>query len=77
MKLTVIGLRQCGCRIADQFARLNVKARGQRKATIAPTVIAANTDQADLTGLRFISNETTDTGFSWACAGPWDTGSAR
>jgi cell division GTPase FtsZ len=57
MKLTVIGLGQCGCRIADQFARLNFKARGQRKADIAPTVIAANTDQADLTGLRFIRND--------------------
>jgi len=57
MKLTVIGLGQCGSRIADQFARLNFRARGQHKANIAPTVIAANTDQADLTGLRFISND--------------------
>ena len=59
MKLTVIGLGQCGCRIADQFARLNYKARGQRKATIAPSVIAVNTDQADLTGLRFIKDDYT------------------
>jgi len=57
MKLTVIGLGQCGCRIADHFARLNFKARAQRKATIAPTIIAVNTDQADLTGLRFIKND--------------------
>ncbi len=57
MKLTVIGLGQCGCRIADHFARLNLKARAQRKATIAPTIIAVNTDQADLTGLRFIKND--------------------
>ena len=57
MKLTVIGLGQCGSRIADHFARLNLKARSQRKATIAPTVIAVNTDQADLTGLRFIKND--------------------
>jgi tubulin-like protein CetZ len=57
MKLTVIGLGQCGSRIADHFARLNFKARTQRKATIAPTVIAVNTDQADLTGLRFIKND--------------------
>jgi cell division GTPase FtsZ len=57
MKLTVIGLGQCGCRIADQFARLNYKARGQRKATIAPSVIAVNTDQADLTGLKFIRDD--------------------
>jgi cell division GTPase FtsZ len=57
MKLTVIGLGQCGCRIADQFARLNVKARSERKAVIAPHVIAVNTDQADLTGLKFIKND--------------------
>ena len=57
MKLAVIGLGQCGCRIADHFARLNLKAQSERKATIAPIVIAANTDQADLTGLRFIKND--------------------
>jgi cell division GTPase FtsZ len=57
MKLTVIGLGQCGSRIADHFARLNFRARSQRKATIAPTVIAVNTDQADLTGLKFIMND--------------------
>ena len=57
MKLTVIGLGQCGSRIADHFARLDFKARTQRKASIAPTVIAVNTDQADLTGLRFIKND--------------------
>jgi cell division GTPase FtsZ len=57
MKLTVIGLGQCGSRIADHFARLNFKAHGQRKTVIAPTVIAVNTDQADLTGLRFIKND--------------------
>jgi cell division GTPase FtsZ len=57
MKLTVIGLGQCGSRIADHFARLNFKAHGQRKTMIAPTVIAVNTDQADLTGLRFVKND--------------------
>ncbi|MBN1856832.1 MAG: cell division protein FtsZ [Dehalococcoidia bacterium] len=57
MKLAVIGLGQCGCRVADHFARLNLKAQSERKATIAPIVIAANTDQADLSGLRFIKND--------------------
>jgi hypothetical protein len=57
MKLAVIGLGQCGSRIADHFARLNLKAQSERKATIAPIVVAANTDQADLTGLRFIKND--------------------
>ena len=59
MKLTVIGLGQCGCRIADHFARLNLKAHAERKATIAPVVIAVNSDQADLTGLKFIGKDYT------------------
>lgn len=57
MKLTVIGLGQCGCRIADHFARINLKAHAERKATIAPVIVAVNTDQADLTGLRFIKKD--------------------
>jgi cell division GTPase FtsZ len=57
MKFAVVGLGQCGCRIADHFARLNLKAQSERKATIAPIVVAANTDQADLTGLRFVKND--------------------
>ena len=57
MKLAVVGLGQCGCRIADNVARLNLKAQAERKATIAPVVLAMNTDQADLTGLRFIKKD--------------------
>ena len=57
MKLTVIGLGQCGSRIADQFARLNSKARRERKAVIAPNIIAVNADQADLTGLKYIQTD--------------------
>jgi len=57
MKLSVIGLGQCGCRIADQFARLNSKGHAERKATIAPHILAVNTDQADLTGLNFIKKD--------------------
>ena len=57
MKLTVIGMGQCGCRIADNFSRLNLKARNERSATIAPVVIGINTDQADLTGLKFIKKD--------------------
>lgn len=57
MKLAVIGLGQCGCRIADHFVRLNSKAQTERKATIVPIVIGVNTDQADLTGLRFIKKD--------------------
>ena len=57
MKLTVIGLGQCGSRIADQFARLDRKAQVERRTHIAPNVFAVNTDQADLTGLRYIKKD--------------------
>ena len=54
MKLVIIGLGQCGCRIADEFARLNKKARGQRGIEICPGIFAVNTDAADLSGLTTI-----------------------
>ena len=54
MKLLVIGCGQCGGRIADEFARLNGRARGQRGIDIITNTIAVNTDIADLTGLSFI-----------------------
>jgi len=54
MKLLVIGFGQCGGRIADGFARLNARARGQRGIEIATGVFAVNTDTADLTGLSTI-----------------------
>ena len=55
MKLVVIGLGQCGGRIADQFARLNKRARGQRGIEIVTGTFAVNTDAADLSGLTTIS----------------------
>ena len=54
MKLVVIGLGQCGCRIADEFARLNERARAHRRIGIVTGVFAVNTDVADLTGLSHI-----------------------
>ena len=54
MKLVVIGLGQCGSRIADEFARLNRQALSQRETQICPGVFAINTDAADLSGLRTI-----------------------
>jgi len=54
MKLVVIGLGQCGGRIADEFARLNRKARVQRGTEIIPGTFAVNTDVADLSGLSYI-----------------------
>ncbi|MFC1870021.1 tubulin/FtsZ family protein [Chloroflexota bacterium] len=54
MKLVVIGFGQCGCRIADEFARLNNKARASRKIEIVTGAFAVNTDAADLSGLTHI-----------------------
>ncbi len=54
MKLLVIGFGQCGGRIADEFARLGMSARNQRKLNILTGAYAVNTDIADLTGLATI-----------------------
>ncbi|MAG14995.1 MAG: cell division protein FtsZ [Dehalococcoidales bacterium] len=54
MKLIIVGFGQCGGRIADEFARLNRKARGQRGIDIITGAFAVNTDVADLSGLTKI-----------------------
>ena len=54
MKLVVIGLGQCGGRIADEFARLNIRASSQRGIGIVTGSFAVNTDIADLSGLKRI-----------------------
>jgi tubulin-like protein CetZ len=54
MKLVVIGLGQCGSRIADEFAKLNRRAMKERNIEICPGVFAVNTDTADLSGLTAI-----------------------
>jgi cell division GTPase FtsZ len=54
MKLVVVGLGQCGGRIADAFARLNKRARGSRGMEIVTGAFAVNTDAADLSGLQTI-----------------------
>jgi cell division GTPase FtsZ len=57
MKLVVIGFGQCGSRIADEFARLNRRARGTRGIEIITGAFAVNTDAADLTGLSHIKSD--------------------
>jgi len=57
MKLVVIGLGQCGGRVADEFARLNRRARRHRGIEITPGVFAVNTDVADLSGLQCIKSD--------------------
>jgi cell division GTPase FtsZ len=54
MRLVVIGFGQCGGRIADEFARLNAKARSMRGLHIITGSYAVNTDIADLSGLHTI-----------------------
>jgi len=57
MKLMVIGLGQCGSRVADEFVRLNRKAEIERRSSILTGAFAVNTDQADLTGLSYINSD--------------------
>jgi cell division GTPase FtsZ len=57
MKLVVVGLGQCGGRIADEFARMNSKAHARRGMNIITGVFAVNTDAADLSGLSSISKD--------------------
>ena len=57
MKLVVIGFGQCGSRVADEFARMNRKARSHRGIEIIPGVFAVNTDAADLSGLSVIKSD--------------------
>jgi tubulin-like protein CetZ len=57
MKLMVIGLGQCGSRVADEFVRLNKIAQTTRHTNIITGAYAVNTDQADLTGLNYIGSD--------------------
>jgi len=56
MKLVVVGFGQCGGRIADEFARLNGRARSLRGFNIVTSALAVNTDIADLSGLHTIKS---------------------
>ena len=51
MRLLVIGLGQCGGRIADEFARLGIRARMQRQMNIITGAFAVNTDVAKINEL--------------------------
>jgi len=50
----VIGLGQCGSHIADEFARMNRRARLRRRLQVLTGVYAVNTDLADLSSLSSI-----------------------
>lgn len=57
MKLLIIGCGQCGGRIADEFCRLNVRARAQRGIEITTGIFAVNTDIADLSELAYVRRD--------------------
>jgi cell division GTPase FtsZ len=57
VKLVVVGFGQCGGRIADEFARLNKRARRYRGIEIVIDAFAINTDSADLAELETIKAE--------------------
>ena len=57
MKLLVVGMGQCGGRLADEFARMNGKARSNRGMTIVTGAFAINSDTADLSGLTTIPKD--------------------
>jgi len=57
MKIVVVGLGQCGSRIADEFARLGKRARKERGIEIVTGAFAVNTDSADLSGLSSIKSD--------------------
>ena len=57
MKLVAVGCGQCGGRIADEFERLNRRARSLRGIDIIVDTFAINTDSADLAGLQTIKHD--------------------
>ena len=54
MKLIVIGLGQCGGRIADEFARMGRRATEMRSIEVIVDAFAVNTDTADMATIQTI-----------------------
>lgn len=57
MKIVVIGMGQCGGRIADEFSRLGKRAHGMRGIDPVVDSFAINTDSTDLSGLQTIKGD--------------------
>ena len=51
MRLLIIGVGDCGCRLAAEFARLDERSRRERGAQIITAAYAVNNDQEFLKGL--------------------------
>jgi cell division GTPase FtsZ len=54
MKILAVGIGKCGGQIADEFDRLNRKARSMRGLEIVTGAFAVDTDAAALSGLELI-----------------------
>lgn len=59
MKITVIGVGQCGCNIADEFWNINNYSRSffGRGIEIVVDAFAVNTDETDLAGVKHIPRD--------------------
>jgi cell division GTPase FtsZ len=59
VKISVIGIGQCGCNIADQFWNINNYSKSffGRGIEIIVDAFAVNTDETDLTGIRHIPRD--------------------
>ena len=57
MKLVIVGFGQCGSKIADEFSRLNARARSRRRIEIITGIYAVNTDVTDLSSLSSIKSD--------------------
>jgi len=59
MKIVAIGIGQCGCNLADEFYAINKYSRSffGRKIEILTDAFAINTDETDLTSLRYIPRD--------------------
>jgi cell division GTPase FtsZ len=59
MKISVIGVGQCGCNIADEFWSINNYSKSffGRGIEIIVDAFAVNTDEADLSGIRHVPRD--------------------
>ena len=59
MKISVIGVGQCGCNIADEFWNINSYSKSffGRGIEIIVDAFAVNTDETDLAGIRHIPSD--------------------
>jgi len=59
VKVVAVGIGQCGCNIVDEFYAINNYAKSflHRSIEIVTDAFAINTDEAGLTGLRFVPKD--------------------